>query len=198
MAKLLAGVKAKPFAAIGVVIGLAIFAIFTQRSIQEHNRIIKIEAHTPCLNLTARQCALKLFELLPPKKRRLVIIRQTKLSHLKTHTARGSGARSSPRRSPVVSSPPTGSKRRGSSGTNNGTNSGNPGNSGGGNNGNNEPGKSGGGGGNNGGGSSDGNPNSPIGRIPPVTTPGIGPLPPLTTPTLSIPCPQTPVIKTGC
>lgn len=185
----------RPLFFMGALVGLAVFVFLFVNNVNINNRVTRVEAHDPCLNLTARECALKLFSYLTPQERagvreRVHAIQQQlrrleRRRQLLRHSARRGGAGGSPGRSPV--NPPPGSQRPGSSPPVS-TPTPQP-----------QPPSSGGGGGS-GGGTGSGSPSpqpqpQPIVRVPSITTPQVGPVPPITTPPIIVPCiPAPPLI----
>lgn len=67
--------RRRPFALIMSTIGLAAFALLFFRGESTRDRIVQLETRViergtqPCPNLTARECALKLYRSLPPRIR---------------------------------------------------------------------------------------------------------------------------------
>lgn len=197
----------RPIFLLGAMAGLLIFVLLIQQGIQIRNRTIRVEANTPCLNLTTRECAHKLLNSLAPTERvqiqrryvqdvrrraRVELRRQERQRRLRTtarrrardrrSVARPGGEQGSPGRRSPSTSPGGGTSRPGSSPSPNPPASSAPSPS-----------------------PPPAAPSSPqrpapapvqapqpIIQTPSITTPQIGPVAPVTIPTVSVPCVPVP------
>jgi hypothetical protein len=192
-------IRRRPLMLIGALIGLVVALLVLRnesRVTKIEKRVVRVEADTPCLNLTSAECALKLFKALPQQARHQLRITSTTLQSLERRAKRerknlrrtgtdlqpvpGAGP-GSPGRSPGGSSPVPGSKRPGSS--HGPTTSPPP----------------------QGGGSTAPAPVAtatpaptpgPIVKSPGIQTPPVGPIPPINIPPVEVPCPPlAPVVN---
>jgi hypothetical protein len=177
----------RPLFMIGVMVGLAIFAIIAINRISINRidrRVNKVVSHSPCTNLSAHDCALKLFSLLSPDEKqgmreRVRILRQQE-RRLQRLQQGGSVQTPSPR------TPSNRLHNRAHGGPTATVNPPAP---------TSQPPLSGGGGQTPSPSPPPTQPRKPLVHVPSVTTPGVGPVPPQQTPPLDVPCiPVMPLI----
>lgn len=183
---LITKIRKRPTALAGVAMGLAIFGVFFrgEDTRRETNyltqRVIRVESASPCTNLTASECALKLFRNLPEESRRQLRVTESTIRALEARAARERQALRQERSGSSSPQPSAGGGSPGgnSEGTSPPTEQKPPGSS---------PG--------NGQGGSQPPPsppptNPPLVRVPSIKTPPIGPVPPIETPPIEInpPC----------
>lgn len=131
--------KNRPFWIVGMVVGLAIFALAYRGEITRkettklRDRVVRVEETSPCTNLTTSECALKLLRALPEVERHRIRLRESTLRALEQRARRerqtlrrlGTGESNvpgsspagggSPGRTPGGTSPPSGDTRPGAS-----------------------------------------------------------------------------------
>lgn len=88
MVGLLQLIRQRPLFIAFVAIGIAIFIAIFFRSENTRKRLGKVEVHTPCLNLTKSECALKLFKSLPEVQRKRLKVSEKTLRKLERRIQR--------------------------------------------------------------------------------------------------------------